>query len=149
MSHQYHYLLIPIEYSTSTSTRYTFKVHFAFFCSIKYEGSRVPREVCLLREASHVPGVIRLLDFHVHAHSYVLVLERPPCCQDLFDLVTARGRLEEPLARSLLRQVVKVILALRQRGIVHGDIKDENILVRKCCKQFYLFPVYICSATFG
>ncbi len=90
---------------------------------------RVPLEICLLRKVASVPGVVRLLDFYERSDSYILILERPPGCKDLFDYITERGRLEEQLAQSFLIQVVQTILATHERGVIHRDIKDENILV--------------------
>lgn len=89
----------------------------------------VPLEICLLRKVFDVPGVVRLLDFYEMPDAYVLILERPVGCKDLFDFINDHGFLEESLARDFLRQVVDAILACHQRGVIHRDIKDENLLV--------------------
>ncbi len=91
----------------------------------------MPLEICLLRKVSSVSGVVRLLDFYERPDSYILILERPPGCKDLFDFITERGRLQEWLAQRFLRQVVETVLATHSRGVIHRDIKDENILVRQ------------------
>ena len=72
---------------------------------------------------------MRLLDFYEMPDAYVLILERPVGCKDLFDFINDHGFLEESLARDFLRQVVDAILACHQRGVIHRDIKDENLLV--------------------
>jgi len=76
-----------------------------------------------------VPGVIQLVDYFEQPDSFILVMERPERVKDLFDHITESGSLEEDEARCLFRQIVKTTVALHNVGIVHRDIKDENILV--------------------
>jgi serine/threonine protein kinase len=93
------------------------------------EGRQVPRELKLLLDVQAVPGVIRLLDYYEHSDSFIYVLERPVRSKDLFDYITDCGPLEEHLARDFLRQVLKTVLACHARGVLHRDLKDENLIV--------------------
>ena len=88
----------------------------------------VPLEVRLLEAVEDVPGVIRLLDYFATADTFYIVMERVEGC-DLFDLICERGPLEEWLARDLFIQVVESVAVCLERGVLHGDLKDENILV--------------------
>ena len=92
-------------------------------------GRRVPLELKLLHSVQNVEGVIKLLDFFERPDSFIFVMERPASGKDLFDFITEKGVLEEQLARSFFRQVVETILACHRRGVIHRDIKDENLLV--------------------
>jgi len=92
-------------------------------------GHKVPLELKLLHQVQFVPGVIRLIDFFERQDSFIYVMERPSNCKDLFDFITEKGVLEEQLAQIFFRQIVSTIIACHNKGVVHRDIKDENILV--------------------
>ena len=89
----------------------------------------MPEEVDLLRRVDHVPGVLRLVDYFRRSDGYVLVLERPQRAEDLFDHITRRGALDDAEARSMFRRIVETLRQVRDAGVVHGDVKDENVVV--------------------
>uniref|UniRef100_A0A669C065 Serine/threonine-protein kinase n=1 Tax=Oreochromis niloticus TaxID=8128 RepID=A0A669C065_ORENI len=99
------------------------------------EINHIPMEIALLQQLSEDgghPGVIRMLEwFEVEGRGFLLVMERPLHCQDLFDLITERGALSESLSLrfAIFHQVVAALQFIHSRGIVHMDIKDENIVV--------------------
>ena len=92
-------------------------------------GQIVPVEICLLKKVSHIQGVVKLLDYYERTDSYVIVMERPEPCKDLFDYITEKRVLDENVARVFFRQIIDTLLAIHKAGVVHRDIKDENILV--------------------
>jgi len=99
-------------------------------CFVAQEsGRRLPIEISLLNRSSDVPGVIRLVDYFEQPDSFIVVMERPQRMKDLFDHITECGCLDEDEARCLFLLIVKTAVALYDAGIVHRDIKDENILV--------------------
>ena len=89
----------------------------------------MPLEVCLMNIVSGIPGVVKLIDCFERHDSFIIVMERPEPCKDLFDFITEKGMIEEQLARNFFRQVVETIIACHQKGVIHRDIKDENLLV--------------------
>ena len=90
----------------------------------------VPLEVRLLQAVDDVPGVIRLLDFFATPESFFIVMELVEG-RDLFDYISEHGPLEERLAARLFRQVVESVVGCQERGVLHGDVKDENVLVEE------------------
>ncbi|KAM4561422.1 serine/threonine-protein kinase pim-2-like [Fundulus diaphanus] len=109
-------------------------VHLSATLSLQPETLRpVPLEIALLQRLSEVEGesgVIRMLDWlEVEGLGFLLITERLAQCQDLFDFITERGALPERLALRFFRQVVQALRFVHQHGIVHRDVKDENIVV--------------------
>merc|ERR1711874_230997 len=93
------------------------------------EGRRVPLELKLLNAVQDIDGVIQLLDFYERNDSFIYILERPTNSKDLFDFITEKRLLDEDLARNFFRQIVATVSACHKAGVVHRDIKDENLIV--------------------
>ncbi len=91
----------------------------------------VPLEYCLLRQVSQCSGVVKLLDACDAGDAFYLVMETMKSCQDLFDFISERDNetLPEQLAKKFFRQVVEAVVQCHQVGVIHRDIKVENILV--------------------
>ncbi|XP_051558222.1 serine/threonine-protein kinase pim-2-like [Myxocyprinus asiaticus] len=103
------------------------------YISIPDHPEPLPTEVALTILANRGPrctNIIQLLDWEEQAGFYIMVLERPSPCEDLFDYVQRHsGRLHEGLARSVMRQAVLAADICCRRGVLHRDIKLENLIV--------------------
>ncbi|THH06096.1 hypothetical protein EW145_g4322 [Phellinidium pouzarii] len=85
------------------------------------------------------PSICQLLDFFEDNHFYYLVMPStvpetksdgisPP--SDLFDLVEGYPQgLPPNLVRSYLGQIADALAFLHAKGIVHRDVKDENVVL--------------------
>ena len=76
-----------------------------------------------------VEGVVKMLDYFERSDSFIIVMEKPDNCKDMFDYITEKGTVAETVARGFFKQVVETVISCHSRGVIHRDIKDENILV--------------------
>lgn len=99
-----------------------------------YRGG-MPREVEILQAANGVPGVVRLLDWYetsdMYGPQYIMVMSTfPDGCCDLFDYLSTNV-LSFDKARLLMGKIVTIVYNLYKLNIIHGDIKDENVIIDK------------------
>ncbi len=76
----------------------------------------------------HHRNVVGVLDFGVHAAAPFLVMEHVVGPR-LGEVVTDRGPLPFSLAANLVHQVLAGLADIHANGIIHGDVKADNILV--------------------
>ncbi|WP_437958415.1 protein kinase [Sorangium sp. So ce119] len=75
------------------------------------------------------PGIVRPIDAgQADEGQLYAVFERVPG-QSLAELLSARGALEPPEARLLLRQVLDALGFAHRHGVVHGDLRPAQVLV--------------------
>lgn len=72
--------------------------------------------------------VIELLEWFEMPDHILLILEKPVPCMDLCRY-RQRRRLHESVAKIIMWQVVEAVRHCRDRGVMHFDIKEENLLI--------------------
>merc|ERR1712212_971325 len=85
----------------------------------KTSDGKIPLEVALMQQVADVPGVIKILDWFESTESFFIVMEKF-VGQDLF------------------AQVLETVLLCHNRGVLHRDIKDENLLIEPRTKELRL-----------
>ena len=88
---------------------------------------RFTREASVTAELAH-PGVPAIFDSGTYDGGFYLVMELIGGCT-VADLVAEHGPLPVPWAAGIAGQVAAVLAIAHQRGVLHRDIKPQNVMV--------------------
>ncbi|RXN06505.1 serine threonine- kinase pim-2-like protein [Labeo rohita] len=76
------------------------------------------------------PNIVEMIEWFEEPDRYVIVMEYPHPCETLLAFCVRHGcRLDESVARGLMRQAVLAAKHCIERGVLHNDIKSDNMLV--------------------
>ncbi|NXT11447.1 NUAK2 kinase, partial [Prunella fulvescens] len=87
----------------------------------------IRREIEIMSSLNH-PHIIAVHEVFENSAKIVIVMEYASK-GDLYDYISERQRLSEQEARHFFRQVVSAVYHCHKNGIVHRDLKLENILL--------------------
>jgi len=79
-----------------------------------------------------------MIEYFDMADSFYIVMERVNNCKDLFDFISEKGPLSEGLTKRLFQQIIDTVVNCHNKGVLHRDIKDENILIDISTNQLKL-----------
>ncbi|EWC48654.1 hypothetical protein DRE_01876 [Drechslerella stenobrocha 248] len=89
--------------------------------------SKIYREISILRTLSH-PNIVRLFEMIENERHIGIILEYASG-GELFDYILTHRYLKDPPACRLFAQLVSGVGYLHKMGIVHRDLKLENLLL--------------------
>ncbi|XP_030029787.2 serine/threonine-protein kinase par-1 isoform X1 [Manduca sexta] len=87
------------------------------------------REIAIMKRLRH-PHIVRLYQVMESSHTIYLVTEYAPN-GEIFDHLVSKGRMSEPEAARAFAQMVAAVGYCHANGVVHRDLKAENLLLDK------------------
>uniref|UniRef100_A0A0K8RKZ8 Serine/threonine-protein kinase 1 n=1 Tax=Ixodes ricinus TaxID=34613 RepID=A0A0K8RKZ8_IXORI len=99
--------------------------------STKNAGLKIPMEIHMLMRVKDINGTIKLYDWFKLDKGYVLVMERSIKTISLYNYLKTH-QLSQNQVLHIFKRLVQIIYDCWMRcGIVHCDLKEENILINK------------------
>uniref|UniRef100_A0A0N4W9X8 Serine/threonine-protein kinase kin-29 n=1 Tax=Haemonchus placei TaxID=6290 RepID=A0A0N4W9X8_HAEPC len=90
---------------------------------------RLEREMQILTRVNH-PHIVKLYEI-MRTESFIYIVTQYCSGGELFEILIERGRTAEDEARRWFGQIASAVAYLHHKGIVHRDLKAENILLDK------------------
>ncbi|XP_044166365.1 serine/threonine-protein kinase pim-1-like isoform X1 [Acropora millepora] len=114
----------------------------------KINGKEIPAEAYFQFQA-HNRNVIDIYEVIEIDDFFVYVMERPENCKDLFQIIEnrymAKSALTEREARKYFTQVLNANICCEENGVLHRDVKPENILIDMSCDEAKLIDFGLSS----
>ena len=88
----------------------------------------VPMEIELLMSLND-ENVVQVEEFFECSSHYIMIMELHGRGRDLFDYIEEYGPLPEASSKIIFRQIATGVNYLVSNGVIHGDLKDENVII--------------------
>lgn len=121
------YATVRVAHSTRHDGDVAVKIVSKFSAPTDYLKKFLPREIEVVKGLRH-PNLIRFLQAIETTHRVYIVMEYAEN-GSLLDLIRRESAIEEVRARKWFKQLVEAVDYCHERGVVHRDIKCENMLM--------------------
>ena len=92
-----------------------------------FKDKDIIHEIMIMKNLDH-PHIIKLYEFYIDDNNYYLINEF--CTEgDLSEKMYKLKYLPEQIVKIIMAQIFNAVLYLNNKGIIHGDLKLENILI--------------------
>jgi len=91
-------------------------------------GQRLPYEIFFLQQIHH-DHIVNMIQFFENDTYFQLVMEKHGFGMDLFEFIEKTNGVPEPLGAYIFKQIADAVDYLHVNGILHRDIKDENVVL--------------------
>ncbi|KAF5310230.1 hypothetical protein D9619_010414 [Psilocybe cf. subviscida] len=98
----------------------------------KAMSAQLTREIHHHRQLHH-PHITQMYEV-IATESHIWIVTELCCGGELFDYLVEKGRLSEDETRVIFGQLCLAVAYLHQNGIVHRDLKLENVLLDERCR---------------
>ncbi|KAL7070169.1 hypothetical protein ACQ4LE_010580 [Meloidogyne hapla] len=91
--------------------------------------AKIEREIKILQKLNH-PFIVKLYEV-IRTNRYLYIVTEYVSNGELFDMLMDGGRQTEVESRRIFQQIVSAVVYCHANGIVHRDLKAENLLLDK------------------
>jgi len=89
--------------------------------------AKLKREVDIMKEMDH-PNIVKLYEV-IDTETTLYMIMEYAAGGEVFDYLVEHGRMQEKDARTKFRQIVSAVEYCHARGVIHRDLKAENLLL--------------------
>lgn len=90
--------------------------------------SKIAQETNIMKSLSHSNYIVKIFETY-ETQKHICIVMEYICAGDLLSYIRKRSKLSETIAKYIFKQIVLGLQYIHSKGIVHRDIKLDNILI--------------------
>eukprot|EP00732_Lithocolla_globosa_P001602 Lithocolla_globosa_v1_NODE_822_length_3233_cov_120.909062.p1 type:complete len:726 gc:universal NODE_822_length_3233_cov_120.909062:2201-24(-) len=110
----------------------------------KIKDNELASEQIVLLTTKH-ENIVELTEVFYHSDVLIMIFPSFQNAIELYDYLTDKGALAEEESQIIIKQVVDAVNYLAERFTVHGDLKDENMIINPSTQQIKLIDFGSCK----